>query len=450
MKPQMDKQRVIEYLKNYFTENSKAPKDHCVGAEFELFALDSKGRSIPYSGEKGIHELLIDLTDSSNLWVDGESIDGNLINLDSSVGSITLEPSAQIELSGRPCKNLFETQNDWNIYLNSIKLLAEKYNFELYGVGIHPFQAPNDLELLPKPRYQIMNEHFKQTGSMGHWMMRCSASTQVTSDYNSIEDLFTKLHLSFKLTPFALALFANSCFQNGKQSDYLCLRGLAWANTDQKRSGIPNEIFKENLDVDILSHYLLQTPAMFQQDGTTYSSANNKNFFEIHQQDLPNNKSLKEAIETHLSQIFTETRVKSYIEFRTADAQSPKFQMSVPAFYKGIFNDQEALYEASELLREFKPDDIQIIYQAVPLKALDTPAKDYTVLDITKKLLEIACKGLDRQAQTANLKRSEQVFLHPLMEIVFENSYCPAQYFLRSYEKDFNRNLHETLKISKY
>lgn len=446
----MDEQRVIEYLKKYFIENSKSYDSHCVGTEFELFALDSQYRSIPYSGDKGVHELLLDLERSSNLWALGESINGKLISLNSTIGSITLEPAAQIELSSRPCKNLFEIQSDWNTYLNSLNPLAQKYDLKLYGLGVHPFQKPSDLELLPKPRYQIMNEHFKQTGTMGHWMMRCSASTQVTSDYNSIEDLFTKLQLSFKLAPFTLALFANSCFQNGKQSDYLCLRGLIWANTDQKRSGIPKEIFMENLDLEFLSQYLLKTTAMFRQDGSTYSSANNKNFFQIHQKDFPNDNSLKAAIETHLSQIFTETRVKNYIEFRTADAQSPKFHMSVPAFYKGIFNDQKALYEALELLKDFEPDDIHAVYKVVPRQALNTPAKNYTVLEITKKLLEIACRGLDRQAQAINMQRSEQIFLHPLMEIVFENSYCPAQYFLRSYEKDFNRNLHETLKMSKY
>ena len=175
-----------------------------------------------------------------------------------------------------------------------------------------------------------------------------------------------------------------------------------------------------------------------------------KNFFEIHPDNFDSDKDLTEAIDLHINQIFTETRVKNYLEFRTTDSQIPRFQMCAPAFYKGIFNDSQALDETADLLREFTPEDILDLQTKVPLKALNTPLKKYLVLDIAKSLLEIASRGLDRQAAMQKLSRSEQIFLHPILEIVFENSYCPAEYFLRAYNKDFNQNLHQTLKISKY
>lgn len=446
----MNKNQIIESLKDYFDENAVLSKDPLVGVEFELFTLDSKSLSKSFSGSKGIEALLHELSTNTDLWTTGEVVNDRLISLDSSIGSLTLEPASQIELSSKPRSNLFEIFNDWNSFSNSLLQFQETYDFALYGMGIHPFQEPHELELLPKPRYRIMNDHFLQTGTMGRWMMRCSASTQVTADYTSIEDLFFKIQISFKLAPFTLALFANSCFWKGKPSDYLCLRGLVWANTDSNRSGIPRELFRDDLDLDILSEYLLKTPAMFQQSGSSYCHAKNKNFFEIHPGEFESENQLRNALETHLSQIFTETRVKNYLEFRTADAQAPKFQMSVPAFLKGIFNDSQALLDVAELLGDFSSDEILDLYKRVPRDALATTFRNFKVLDIVKKLLDIAASGLDRQAIVSNLMRSEQIFLHPLMEIVFENSYCPAQYFLRSFEKDFDRNLHEAVKISKY
>ncbi len=446
----MEKNQAILCLQNYFLENCISKQKHRTGVEFELFALSDEGKSLPFSGKHGVESLLTELSVESNSWDRNQSIEGRLLSIKSEIGTLTLEPASQIEFSSKPRQNLFELQEDWNIYINSIKTKYKPYNFALFGIGVHPFQQPIDLELLPKPRYHIMDRHFQNKGKLGQWMMRCSASTQVTNDYGSLEELFRKIYISLKLAPFTQALFANSTFWKGKQSDYLCLRGLIWSDTDSKRSGIPTELFREDLNIELLSKVLLETPAIFGESNSSYYYANDKNFFEIHPDNFDSDKDLTEAIDLHINQIFTETRVKNYLEFRTTDSQIPRFQMCAPAFYKGIFNDSQALDETADLLREFTPEDILDLQTKVPLKALNTPLKKYLVLDIAKSLLEIASRGLDRQAAMQKLSRSEQIFLHPILEIVFENSYCPAEYFLRAYNKDFNQNLHQTLKISKY
>lgn len=446
----MDKNKAVLCLQDYFLKQCKPKDEHLTGVEFELFALNKEGHSIPFSGENGIESFLVELSQKTALWEKGQTIDSRLLSIQSEVGTITLEPASQIEFSSQPRQTLFELQEDWNTYINSIKTHIKPYGFELFGVGVHPFQEPNNLELLPKPRYHIMDKHFQNTGSLGRWMMRCSASTQVTCDYSSVEELFKKIHISLKLAPFAQAIFANSTFWNGKKSEYLCLRGLIWSDTDSKRSGIPIELLRGDLNLETLCETLLRTPAIFYQRNADYQYANNKNFFEIHQNDFESDEDLFRAVDLHINQIFTETRVKNYLEFRTTDTQLPRFQMSVPAFFKGIFNDTKALDDTASLLDEFSTEEILDLHAIVCHRALQTPLKNYEVLDISKSLLEIATEGLDRQAKFENLSRSEQVFLHPIMEIVFENSYCPAQYFLRAYEKDCNQSLHRTLKISKY
>ena len=446
----MERNRALSCLQDYFSRQCKPDGEHLTGVEFELFALNEKGHSISFSGENGIETFLTALSQAADFWQRSQIIENRLLSIQSEAGTITLEPASQIEFSSHPRKNLFELQNDWNLYINSLKAHLKPFDFDLFGVGVHPFQEPNDLELLPKPRYHIMDKHFQNTGSLGRWMMRCSSSTQVTCDYNSLEDLFKKIYLSLKIAPFAQALFANSPFWKGKQSDYLCLRGLIWSDTDSKRSGIPIDLFKSDLNLETLSNALLSTPAIFYQHKENYHYAEGKNFYEIHEGDFESDEDLFQAIDLHINQIFTETRVKNYLEFRTTDTQIPRFQMSVPAFYKGIFGDSKAVDETSNLLDEFNTEDILNLHTIVCREALQTPLRNYYVIDIVKSLLEIAAKGLDRQATLQSLSRSEQIFLHPIMEIVFENSYCPAQYFLRAYEKDFNQSLHHALKISKY
>ena len=446
----MEKSQAILCLQNYFLNQCKPKDRHLTGVEFELFALNGEGRSIPFSGKTGIEAFLTELSQKLDLWKQSQTVENRLLAVQSEIGTITLEPASQIEFSSRPRQNLFELQEDWNVYINSIKAYIKSYGFELFGVGVHPFQEPSELELLPKPRYHIMDSHFQNTGALGQWMMRCTASTQVTCDYSSLDELFKKIYISLKIAPFAQALFANSAFWKGKKSEYLCTRGLIWSDTDNNRSGIPIDLFRSDLNLEILCDALLKTPAIFYQRNAEYQYANNKNFFEIHQNDFNSYEDLFQAVDLHINQIFTETRVKNYLEFRTTDTQSPRFQMSVPAFFKGIFNDMTALNETANLLNEFSTESILKLHKNVSRQALQTPLNNYTVLDIVKSLLDISARGLDRQAKSQNLKRSEQIFLHPIMEIVFENSYCPAQYFLRAYEKDFNQSLHQALKISKY
>ena len=44
---------------------------------------------------------------------------------------------------------------------------------------------------------------------------------------------------------------------------------------------------------------------------------------------------------THLTTIFTEVRLKKYVEIRTADSQPPALMLTLPALFKGILYDAD-------------------------------------------------------------------------------------------------------------
>ena len=53
----------------------------------------------------------------------------------------------------------------------------------------------------------------------------------------------------------------------------------------------------------------------------------------------------------HLTTIFTEVRLKKYVEIRTADSQPPQFMLALPALLKGMLYDDDCLAGAWDLVK---------------------------------------------------------------------------------------------------
>src|SRR4030095_1943576 len=68
--------------------------------------------------------------------------------------------------------------------------------------------------------------------------------------------------------------------------------------------------------------------------------------------------------DVHLSTMFTEARLKRFLEVRGADATPTPLALSAPAVWKGLLYDADALAAASELARSFKPDELRGLSEA--------------------------------------------------------------------------------------
>ena len=53
----------------------------------------------------------------------------------------------------------------------------------------------------------------------------------------------------------------------------------------------------------------------------------------------------------HLTTIFTEVRLKKYVEVRTADSQPPALMLALPALLKGILYDSDCMTGAWDLVK---------------------------------------------------------------------------------------------------
>ncbi|MCO4781206.1 MAG: hypothetical protein KC646_02705 [Candidatus Cloacimonetes bacterium] len=425
---------MLEVLSNYIKSGAKPIEDHKIGAEYELISITKDLTPVSFTEKPSIMCVLKSLQSRYKLE-SGEVINDKLFSLKAKVGSITIEPGCQIELSATPRKTLNELQEDLNKYLTALKDIGNNCNISFLASPTNPYLHPEQIPLLPKERYQIMNRLFESTGTHGKYMMRASTSIQVCIDYTDPTDLMKKYVLSLYLSPFAKALFSSSPFIAGKKTPYLSLRSHIWNNVDPDRQGLPPQLMKKDLSLDEYCQYILDLKPMFISENGTYKALNKGGFLGSYPE-FENQEDAFNKLFLHMSQTFIETRINQYLEFRSTDSQLPQFQMCVPAFYKGLFSSSSIMDQAYEIIKDFSIDDIQQLMLDIPTTAIHTPVKSVKVIDYLKDLLHLSHKGLKETSST-----NEEKFLEPIMQLVLEDSYCPSDYILRAYKKDYNEDL---------
>tara|TARA_Y100000589_G_C27012419_1_gene571389 strand:- start:419 stop:940 length:522 start_codon:yes stop_codon:yes gene_type:complete len=144
----------------------------------------------------------------------------------------------------------------------------------------------------------------------------------------------------------------------------------------------------------------------------------------------------------HMSTVFPEVRLKSYIELRGADGGPWSRVCALPAFWTGILYDDEMLDNSWELVKKWDINEIKRFYQDVRLKGMraDYPGKG-GFLDFIKKILEFSSLGLKKRNINHDNKK-EDYFLSPLLRIL-ESRKSPAEkwrdLFLDEWSEDVDK-----------
>ena len=140
----------------------------------------------------------------------------NLMGLKSDIGTISLEPGSQIELSLKPFECLSEINDILKDYYNQLNEYAQNIGTEVLDIGAHPVSTYENINVIPKKRYEYMTKYLPTKGLTPFVMMRETAGIQVNFDYKSEDDAIRKLSLATKMSPFISAIYANSPIRDNK------------------------------------------------------------------------------------------------------------------------------------------------------------------------------------------------------------------------------------------
>lgn len=386
-------------LVNDMASGCKPAIDWRIGIEHEQFVFHSAtGEPLPYDGSPGIRQILENFI-SDYGWKGAEK-NGSLIELKRDGASITLEPGGQVELSGAPYKTLKEMKAEAEKFYGELNAIGKKLGFGVLARGFHPDWMRDQIHWMPKERYKIMGPYMASKSRHGVDMMIRTCGAQINLDFSSEADMIQKYRVGLGLQPIITALMANSSSVEGRESGYKTFRSFIWTETDPERCGVPEFIFKPEMSFARYVDYALDVPMYFIMRGGHHVNVAGQSFRDFmqgklkgHEGDFPDLDDWHD----HLTTLFPEVRLKTYLEFRGPDSSSPEMVYAMSAFWTGIFYDQDALNKASELIADLSAQDHIRIRNEVPKLGLQTAAATgQSLKDIALKSIEIAASGLQK------------------------------------------------------
>ena len=326
--------------------------------------------------------------------------DENTIGLKKNGKTITLEPGNQIELSGSQLSNIHEVCSESYEFQEKLNLACKDIGLTTLSVGYDPFSNIDKIPNNPKKRYKVMTKEMPKNGPLSLEMMYLTAGTQINIDYKNEEDFKKKFKVASYLTPLSIALFSNSAIKENKFSGYLSYRSKVWQNTS--RAGLP-EVFLDEMSFEKYADFVLDYPLLFLQKNSEYQFPDGKTYSDLIKQDEADKKNL----ELHLSTIFTEVRLKSYIEVRSLDACEWDCHCAGPAFFIGLLYGN--LDETYEIIKKWSKKNILEAYFSSPSKGFNTEIDGKNILYWSDIFTKLSKEGLKRRNQLNSKKSNETI-----------------------------------------
>jgi glutamate--cysteine ligase len=406
-------------LVRHLSAGSKPRDKWRIGTEHEKFVYDPKTfRPVPYEGKSGIRALLEGMKRFG--WEpvnEGEHI----IGLTQNGASLSLEPGGQFELSGAALKSVHETCAEVNMHLEQVREVASDIDVGVLGLGFAPDWRIDEVPMMPKGRYKIMRAYMPRVGGYGLEMMFRTCTVQVNLDFQSEADMVKKFRVGLALQPVATALFANSPFREGKPNGFLSYRSHIWTDVDNQRAGMLPWVFEDGMSFERYVDYALDVPMYFVYRDGKYLDVSGKSFRDFLAHKIPEVKNIEPTMADwadHLTTIFPEVRLKTFLEMRGADGGSWRRICGLPALWVGIYYDQVALDAAWDLIKDWTAEERWAMRDSVARQGFKTPFRKTTVGDLAQRMLDISGEGLRRRASNDAAGMSEDGFLNPLRELV--------------------------------
>ena len=428
-------------LINYFAKGNKPKQDWKIGTEHEKFGYCKDSlRPIPYEGERSIRAILEGLQNRYewNPVFEGEY----LIGLTKNGANVSLEPGGQLELSGAPLDNIHQTCDEVHVHLHEVQTVADEIGAKFIGLGAAPHWTHDDMPLMPKGRYKLMDAYMGTVGTAGTQMMRRTCTVQVNLDFASEADMVQKFRVALALQPIATALFANSPFFEGKLNGHKSWRSRIWRHLDDSRTGMLPFVFEDGMSFERYADFALDVPMYFVYRDGKYIDALGMSFRDFLNGELPALPGEKPTLSDwadHLTTIFPEARIKQYMEMRGADGGPWRRLCALPAYWVGMMYDQSALDAAWDVAKDWTPEFREELRVAASIDGLQAEVRGVKMMDLARETLAISETGLVARARegAGGLVANETHFLNALKESV-DSGQAPADELIAKFNGEWN------------
>lgn len=431
----MSRKEKINLICQYMTKNWGEKKRGLIGIEMEHFIVDRKsGKRVFYSGEKGVSKLLQKIAAKDGM--EEININGHIAGVKDDDMAISIEPGAQFEISLTMAENIAELEKKYERTMAKIRTVLDEFGYSMISLGADPVNKVEDIELIPKSRYAMMNDYMGRHGEKSRNMMRQSCALQVSIDMFSQEDFVKKYRILTAMVPILYTLFDSVSSLGGEKLEKYNARQEIWRRTDPKRTGIIPTTFDSDFSIQKYAEWLLDQIIIFRvnEEGNEISTEDDMTLSMAMDQSS-DDEEISRLIQHAIGIVFPDIRVKNFLEIRPMDALPLKYSLGAAAMIKGLFYNEKNLNTLKDLMKDAS-------YERV-IRGLDSGRDNgiqgYYMSDYFcnwgLKFLNMASSGLDEE---------ESKYLESLREL-WENLESPRDFYSRIYEKEGKEALLEII-----
>ncbi|MCL2422020.1 MAG: glutamate-cysteine ligase family protein, partial [Defluviitaleaceae bacterium] len=275
---------------------------------------------------------------------------------------------------------------------------------ELVNVGYHPKSRIDELPLIPKERYKYMEAHFKTTGTKGKNMMKGSAASHVSLDYENEADFKRKFRVANILGPLLSFICDNTPVFEGEPFAGRMARTHIWNDVDPARSMVVRDALDSDFGFREYAKYIYDLPPVLLIEGDKTTFTGTRLVSEIFADRKMTNEDM-----THVSSMaFPDVRLKSHVEIRMADSMPIGQALAYVALLKGIFYDSTNLDRLYEMTIDVKNSHVTEAKAALMKHGQEAQVYGRRAMDWITELFHMA---------ENSLSPDEKEYLMPLKEI---------------------------------
>ena len=406
-----------------------------IGTEAEKCGVRADGSALPFEktegphGDAAVRTVLERLADRHGWTKESEYEGGPCIALKRGRASITLEPGAQLEISGSPLDTLHETSLEMLGHAAELRAVSDDLGIAWLGVGFHPFAKREELPWVPKLRYAVMREYLPTRGKYAIDMMLRTCTVQANLDYADVDDAFAKLRIGLRLQPIVGAAFASSPWVEGRATGERSRRLHVWSSVDPDRQGLLPQLWDGPASYERYVEWALDAPMFLIKRGGTLHKNTGQTFRAFLKDGFDGLVATHADWETHVNSLFPEARLKRTLEMRGADGQKAAMLTALPAIWKGLLYDAETLRKAESLASRLNYETLEAARPDMANRGLRAELQGRSLQEWAGEVLELAESGLQRLGVLDAEGRDERVHLAPLRTLL-EKGLTPADALL--------------------
>ena len=194
--PKLDEQ--IKTLAGYFAADCEPDGKLTLQLEVEHFLTRSDGQPPAFADVQAALRDLQQQTDAPIIT------DGEYFGYSGPALTATLGPACQLRISLAPLRDVQDIMDLYNRFYLQLGLALAAHGLRAWTAGCHPTCHAEDLPLVPRTRDEAMDAYLREKGACSVQMMRATAATQVSIDYQDETDFVLGLMVIKKDEPMTV------------------------------------------------------------------------------------------------------------------------------------------------------------------------------------------------------------------------------------------------------